>query len=179
MKDRILQIINEVGLTASNFAKEIGVLPSTISHISSEDRNPSLDVVQKILNKYKNISPDWLLSGIGEMYRNEIDTTKFQTSKIKQTNFLGQLETQPSPTVNNQKLQENPLIEKFEHESIENINNTEIRPSEPINENLKIETKITLPELPTNEKNVKSIVIFYSDNTFEYFKPNTNLFSPT
>jgi len=69
MKERILRFLQLENKTSSQFAEEIGVQPSSISHIISGRNNPSLDFVMKMLEKYKSLSPDWLLFGIGEMSR--------------------------------------------------------------------------------------------------------------
>ena len=49
MKDRIILLIKAKNLTAAQFADEIGVQKSSISHIISGRNNASLDFVQKIL----------------------------------------------------------------------------------------------------------------------------------
>ena len=69
MKDRILQFLKEENKTSAQFAEEIGVQPSGISHITSGRNNPSLDFIIKMLEKYNYLSTDWLLFGKGEMYR--------------------------------------------------------------------------------------------------------------
>ncbi len=67
MVDRILALINAKGLNPSQFADEIGVQRSAISHLISGRNNPSLDFVMKILKRYPDIDPGWLLNGAGEM----------------------------------------------------------------------------------------------------------------
>lgn len=69
MKERLLQFLTKEGLSATVFADEIGVQRSSISHILSGRNNPSYDFIQKILEKYVNLSADWLLMGRGEMYK--------------------------------------------------------------------------------------------------------------
>lgn len=56
----------------SLFSKEIGVSPSVIGNITGERKgNPSFEVVQKILDAFASISPDWLMFGRGSMLREE------------------------------------------------------------------------------------------------------------
>lgn len=71
MKERILEFLKAENKTSAQFAEEIGVQPSGISHILSGRNNPSLDFVTKMLEKYKFISPEWLLFGRGDMYRDQ------------------------------------------------------------------------------------------------------------
>ncbi|MDR2886968.1 MAG: helix-turn-helix domain-containing protein [Bacteroidales bacterium] len=68
MKERILRFLKEENKTSAQFAEEIGVQPSGISHIISGRNNPSLEFVIKMLEKYNFLSTEWLLFGKGEMY---------------------------------------------------------------------------------------------------------------
>lgn len=69
MKERIITFLEAINLGSSQFAGEIGVQPSGISHILSGRNNPSLDFVLKVLNRYPDLSSEWLLFGRGEMFR--------------------------------------------------------------------------------------------------------------
>ena len=69
MKDRIKEFLKLENKSSAQFADEIGVQPSSISHIVSGRNNPSLDFVMKMLTKYPALSTDWLLFGKGQMYR--------------------------------------------------------------------------------------------------------------
>ncbi len=71
MKERILEFLRAENKTSAQFAEEIGVQPSGISHILSGRNKPSLDFVLKMLEKYKYIAPEWLLFGKGKMYREQ------------------------------------------------------------------------------------------------------------
>ncbi|MCX6333286.1 MAG: helix-turn-helix transcriptional regulator [Bacteroidia bacterium] len=69
MKERILQFLKTENKSSAQFAEEINVQPSSISHILSGRNNPSLDFIIKMLEKYKFLSTEWLLFGKGDMYR--------------------------------------------------------------------------------------------------------------
>lgn len=69
MKDRIVQFLKTENKSSAQFAEEIGVQPSGISHIISGRNNPSLDFIIKMLERYKFLSADWLLFGKGQMYK--------------------------------------------------------------------------------------------------------------
>lgn len=68
MKERIIQFLKEENKSSAQFAEEIGVQPSGISHIISGRNNPSLEFITKMLERYNYLSTDWLLFGKGEMY---------------------------------------------------------------------------------------------------------------
>ena len=71
MKERILEFLRLENKTSSQFAEEIGVQPSSISHILSGRNKPSLDFVIKMLEAYSDLSTDWLIFGRGSMYGGE------------------------------------------------------------------------------------------------------------
>lgn len=69
MKERIIEFLKKENKTSAQFAEEIGVQPSGISHILSGRNKPSLDFIVKMLEKYNYISSDWLIFGKGPMYK--------------------------------------------------------------------------------------------------------------
>jgi transcriptional regulator with XRE-family HTH domain len=77
MKERIIEFLKAENKSSAQFAEEIGVQASSISHIISGRNNPSLDFVLKMLDKYKFLSTEWLLFGKGTMYRDSRMQTLF------------------------------------------------------------------------------------------------------
>ena len=69
IKDRLLRFIAMENISSTQFADSIGVQRSTVSHLLAGRNNPSYDFIVKTLNHYKYLSADWLLCGIGNMYR--------------------------------------------------------------------------------------------------------------
>ena len=65
MIDRLSHIIDEYNLTASQFADEIGVQRSSVSHVLSGRNKPSLDFITKVILRYPEINAEWLLTGKG------------------------------------------------------------------------------------------------------------------
>lgn len=61
-------ILRAKNITARQFAEEIGIQPSGMSHIMGGRNNPSLDFVAKVLRRYPEIDANWLILGRGEMY---------------------------------------------------------------------------------------------------------------
>ena len=60
-------MIKELGLSPSQFADEIGVQRSAISHLVSGRNNPSLEFVMKVLKRFPQVNTEWLLTGSGSM----------------------------------------------------------------------------------------------------------------
>jgi transcriptional regulator with XRE-family HTH domain len=142
MKDRILEFLKKENKSSAQFAEEIGVQASSISHIISGRNNPSLDFVMKMLNKYPAVSTDWLLFGKGEMYRESLLNDLFNNS-FNETDIEIK-----KPT--DKDLKDNSKLE----------NNHQVTDNDIFNEN----------ETHSNSKKARRIICFYSDNTFkEYF----------
>jgi transcriptional regulator with XRE-family HTH domain len=122
MKDRILQFLKEENKTSAQFAEEIGVQPSGISHITSGRNNPSLDFIIKMLEKYNYLSTDWLLFGKGEMYRIKKTPTLFDDY-----DFSNQTKKQPDNHADNaekmasQIITETTLQKNYNQKSVSKI----------------------------------------------------------
>jgi transcriptional regulator with XRE-family HTH domain len=142
MKDRILEFLRKENKTSAQFAEEIGVQPSGISHILSGRNNPSLDFVIKMLEKYHFISTDWLLFGKGSMYNEPSLATLFDE--------IGQIKTEKAKEIDRK------IIEK-ETEIVRN----------PLESD---DSEYVIPGKRISQ--VKKIVWFYEDNSFEEFYPH-------
>ncbi|MBQ5974576.1 MAG: helix-turn-helix transcriptional regulator [Bacteroidales bacterium] len=112
MIDRINLLLKAKNITARQFAEEIGIQPSGISHILSGRNNPSLDFVLKVMKRWPEINISWLMFGKGEMYvsPSEILQTTVQPQAINQETAESQpveydLFSQPSLTAEEQASQ--------------------------------------------------------------------------
>jgi transcriptional regulator with XRE-family HTH domain len=85
MKERILEFLKAENKSSAQFAEEIGVQPSGISHILSGRNNPSLDFILKMLEKYSFLSTEWLLFGKGNMYKDQGMQNIFQETSLEVT----------------------------------------------------------------------------------------------
>jgi transcriptional regulator with XRE-family HTH domain len=68
MVERIRHLLHDKQLTPTQFADTIGIARPIISHILSGRNKPSLEVVQKILAAFTDLSMPWLLNGSGPMW---------------------------------------------------------------------------------------------------------------
>lgn len=68
MVDRINLLLQAKNITSRQFAEEIGIQPSGMSHILSGRNNPSLDFVMKVIRRWPEININWLMFGKGEMF---------------------------------------------------------------------------------------------------------------
>ncbi|MCD7935399.1 MAG: helix-turn-helix domain-containing protein [Tannerellaceae bacterium] len=146
MKERILQVMKQEGLTSSKFAEAIGIQRSAMSHIISGRNNPSLDVLMKILEAFTYINSDWLLFGKGPMQKQQEISQPEEPTLFPNTD-----EIPPSVQVISE-------------------NRREIGVKVPGNQAQPTVIERVMPiQMPS--KNVSKIMIFYSDNTFDTFIP--------
>ena len=147
-KERIEKIIESEGLSSSQFASEIGISIPNMSHIISGRNKPSLDVLKKILERFKTISSDWLILGIGPMYR-----------EIRQSQTLKLFDEEPETIEKSDKYNEK-IIEKT------SVSKNTIQ-SESLNPKQEIQN--IAPIIAKSVKVVKKIIIYFDDNTFQEF----------
>jgi transcriptional regulator with XRE-family HTH domain len=141
MKERILEFLRKENKTSAQFAEEINVQPSGISHILSGRNNPSLDFVIKMLEKYSFLSTDWLLFGKGSMYKEPKMADLFSNMDL--------IEPEKSPDIRG----------KFRNEVKVDIGH-DLKNN---NEDLKTQEK--------EPSQVSKIVWFYKNSSFEEFYP--------
>ena len=168
--DRITKVIEYSTLTPAEFAEEINVQRSSISHIISGRNKPSLDFITKIKVAFPDIEWDWLINGQGEMLisqkktepiiieeKPEIIEKKKNSlpdlfSLINDENF-GLTESEDKPE--KPKLRESNIPEPISEKNI-------LTDSQPLEKSAK--------KIDKNSKDVKRIVFFYTDGTFETFE---------
>ncbi len=168
MIDRIRKIMEEEGMPYGKFAEEIGINSSRLSHYISGRNNVSLDLVTRILERFRGINPEWLLFGRGEMYKSAEAKGVYREPDL----FSSQLVTPPeNPLSSNEadKLYNNTQMMDFsEPEQLitpDNISKnisqfSESQPVEPIK------------SMSKNKHEIEKIIVMYTDSTFDCYSPN-------
>jgi len=167
--DRITKVIEFSELTPAEFAEEIGVQRSSISHIISGRNKPSLDFITKIKTAFPQFEWNWLITGEGEM---------LITDKVPEP-------VEEKPEIAEKK--KTSLPDLFSIIDDENFGKDELSPNQTKNDIVR-ESNISYQEPKKNilsdsqplekmvqkqdskNKNVKRIVFFYNDGTFETFE---------
>ena len=140
MITRIIKIIEDKKLTNTLFADKIQIQRSSLSHILSGRNNPSLDVIVKILNTFPEISPEWLIKGLGNPY---VDT-------------------------NNQSISDKPSVKEEErHDVLWNLEDVGIKTTKKVDNRAKKSTNTK--NIPSNTKEISSIIVLFSDGTYDTF----------
>ncbi|MBR3287235.1 MAG: helix-turn-helix transcriptional regulator [Bacteroidales bacterium] len=184
IKDRLLRFIAMENISSTQFADAIGVQRSTVSHLLSGRNNPSYDFIVKILNHYKYLSADWLICGIGPMYRQKDGSTNDIFSqavasadpvetKEKTVNQLVQPSTEP---LSQQEPAQNPAVDTLNNNySLDNSNDSESTSNNQ--QNIAEALPKTAQQLPNVQpsannagKTIQRIVIFYTDRSMDIYE---------
>ena len=89
LNKRIIEVMVRTEHSKSSFATALGVSLPLITHLTTGRNKPGLDIIQKVLTHFERISPDWLLLGLGNMYREEAESRDF-SPLIEQIEALSQ-----------------------------------------------------------------------------------------
>ncbi|NDW17928.1 XRE family transcriptional regulator [Dysgonomonas sp. 216] len=165
MINRIKSIIEAENLTPARFADNLDIGRAVISHILNGRNKPSLEVITRILAKMPQINSDWLLTGNGSMYKDEVNIVN---------------SSQPSlvVTTNNNQLSASDLFSQDLFAS-ENVINEPVY-TDLVEEDKEIEVKTPQDNIQKTvteriiyrekaAKKISKIIIYYTDNTFESF----------
>lgn len=71
MREKLLALMKSEGLRPGQLAEMLEINPAGISHILAGRNKPGFDLLQKILRRFPQINPDWLLLDSLQMYRPE------------------------------------------------------------------------------------------------------------
>ncbi len=146
MKERLLSIIEQKKMTASQFADAVGIQRATLHHIITGRNNPSLDVVTKIYSTYPDLDLEWLITG---QSKQQVENERPQVPNTYQTELF------PSENSDNTifPTKNTVVSENRSHNEMKDPGNTPQRISGSIN----------------YDKKITNIIVVYSDGTTESF----------
>lgn len=161
MKDRIKLIMDTENMTPARFADTLEIGRAVISHILNGRNNPSLDVISRILAKMPQLNSEWLLTGVGSMYKGEYNNSSdgYEQPSASLPDLFTQL-----PPDNTVKVSTPAEKNEYRKQTEENTSQKPIQ--ETVNE------RIIYKE--AKERKIKQIIIYYTDNTFETFHSPQN-----
>ena len=158
MKNRIQQFLTYKQITHSEFANSIKVQRSNITHILQGRNQPGFQFITKMLSVYPEINAKWLIMGIGEMLEKDV--------KAREPELFFRASDLDISDEAKSKLQiSNSETDKFEKKHEEKTQNSII--SEDYN-------NVSIPTSSDEffEKEIQSIVIFYTDRSFINYRPS-------
>lgn len=175
LNERISKVIEYSKLTPSEFADEIDVQRSSISHITSGRNKPSLEFIIKIKSSFPEILWDWLVTGEGEMLKQDLpevnEILEEEEEKSKPTSLpdlFTMMNTDDDFGVEETEIDipKQTAGESFiPHQSLT---------QEKISDSQRLEKsndQIISEAIGNQTHKIKRIVLFYENGKFESFEP--------
>lgn len=198
MVERINLLLQAKNITARQFAEEIGIQPSGMSHILSGRNNPSLDFVMKVMKRWPEVNINWLMFDKGEMFASlPLNVTSTKATPVTSVSNTSTQAVEPdlfsqfdvsdveTPTkVQDQKTDEptniSDLAESIQDNRIDAARVEESTEKLQLDENRIYETPspvahvqqnlVASTNIATSVKKISKIVVLYDDHSFaEYF----------
>ena len=166
-KDRIQAVISYAELTASEFADEIGVQRSSVSHITSGRNKPSLDFLVKVKERFPDLAWDWLITGQGEMRTNaDAEPSAAKTERpTTPPDLFTLINDENFGKSENNEVRQTPRDFPIPASERRNANTADSQPFERQENN-------NISEDADNQSNkIKRVIIFYENGRFESFEP--------
>lgn len=174
LAERVKEVMEELGYTPSSFADTIDVPRPIISHILSGRNKPSLDVIQKILMRFTELNPWWLLTGAGTMKQlnlfsdQELEAISIKNTAVQQSNTVSKpvkaAEEAPAKIITVTKIEEAP----DQSSTTEQVS----PPPAPTGQTQSSQTAPPIaPQAFQNGKTVEKMIVFYTDKTFAVYTP--------
>lgn len=74
LRDRINEVRDHYRLSNRGFAEAVGAKPAATNNYLNGTKEPSLEFVGRILSTYVDISAEWILRGVGSMFKEDKPT---------------------------------------------------------------------------------------------------------
>lgn len=171
MNEKVKQIIVQSGLSSSEFADQIHVQRSSISHILANRNKPSFDILQKIIKRFPELGYDWLSDDSVMPNLNATATkTPLQSLAIpaaKRGPKPGQKRDIPlamgrTTQGNNSYTAGGNALQTLAESAKKNT---------PDLNSIQPNLAEMVQNMSTDERKVERIIVFYSDNSFKEYRP--------
>lgn len=179
LNERISKVIEYSNLTSSEFADEIDVQRSSISHITSGRNKPSLEFIIKIKSRFPEILWDWLVTGEGEMLKSDLMETQTVEEKNEEVYEEEKIKTTSLPDLFTMMNNDEDFGAEEEIEQPKTIERESFIPhqtttQEKISDSQRLEKssdQVINQAIENQQSKIKRIVIFYENGKFESFEP--------
>lgn len=188
---RLKNYLDAYGITNSEFADNCGIPRPTVSQmLNGRNKKVSDEIITKIHQNYPALSMLWLLFGEGDMMMtSKIETTEPQNQSnndvfdLQYSDSKGLMQRKDSGESNSinssEKISEN-MFTYYVSGKPDNSQNAAPAASQSNSYNNDIlppesDDKSNLVNIPADPlKRITNIVVFYSDNSFQSFRPAGN-----
>ena len=141
MKDRILKLMKQLGMSQKQFASELCIGEATLSSIFTGRTKPTNNIVNNIHERFPEVSIPWLMFGEGDMYAGEVVSE-------------GRVSSSFSPQ-EDMSAQEAPLSSEVSDAVLGGLNMPIVRE--------------TIKYIDKPQRKITEIRVFFDDGTYETF----------
>lgn len=167
--ERVIQLIQKLGLTNQEFCRRTGLSMASITHLATGRSNPTLSLYEKILSAFPSVSSAWLVLGQGEL------STDGSLAEVASLDFGPQEEptqaVQPvgqETAVRTRPSQPADLFTGFDMETLQRA--AAAKPASSLSQqDAQLLVRTTLREEQALRRRVVEVRIFFDDGTYESF----------
>lgn len=159
---RIKQVMDEAGLTTTEFSNKLGVQRSGLSHVFNGRNRPGLDLILRVVKVFPEVGYEWLLEGKQNVAK-RVDTAVTQNEDVDSKDQKEVTDV----TINK------GLFEDTEPEQLPG-SDTNVTKEEPQGAYHTSKVKDKTPNkqhgnFGSDQKKAVKIIVLYDDGTFEDF----------
>ena len=146
-------------MTQQVFASYIGTTPATLSGIFNDRTRPTINIIESIKKKFPDISLEWLMFGLGEMYQSSSTPSGAPVGESENSFFSAPISQEPTLDFESPS---SPTPQNV-HPTPTYSNSVRTTRPEIIREEVRIVDKPV--------RHVTEIRVYYDDQTWESFVP--------
>lgn len=157
MKERLIQLMQMLNCSPTQFANAIGVQRATLQHILNGRNEPSLKIIMAIHDGFPQVDLEWLLYGKGNTFGET--SAPSQDNSIDYPLFSGNESALFRPNTRDNSDFSNLNEVKTPVQSRKRPNNKDFsdKSNTPAND---------------HQKRIKEVVVFFEDGTYQNFLPD-------
>lgn len=160
---RLRLFIDSQGLSTTQFADAAGIARPTLSQfLTGRNKKMSSELMEKLLQTFPQLNINWLVAGVGEMIAGQ--SVAYPQPPVSQGIFTAEDSSSLSAPINS------PYAAASE--TSVTSDKTDMHDT-AVAEDPNVWFAMSAPEAAPSQpqKRVRSIMVFYSDNSYEQFVP--------
>ena len=157
MKERLIQLMQMLNCSPTQFANAIGVQRATLQHILNGRNEPSLKIIMAIHDGFPQVDLEWLLYGKGNTFGET--SAPSQDNSIDYPLFSGNESAifRPNTRDNSDFSNLNEVKTPVQSRKMPNNKDFSDKSNTPAND---------------HQKRIKEVVVFFEDGTYQNFLPD-------
>lgn len=176
---RLKLFLNQNGISNSLFADTCGIPRPTLSQLlNGRNKKVSDEIIAKIHASYPSLSIMWLMFGDGDMFVPNANSGIGAESQLGEN--AGFADSDKEDRKYGKPVQQSILFGDVSEDDLADGEGASDEPENTVSKTMQTLARATMPQVSTEAKRgaessaarrVVSIMVFYSDNSFETFTP--------